>query len=110
MNNYQFKLVKVLGEFVWHEHPDADEVFIVLEGSLDTLFRDGEIILAQGEVFVIPKGVEHKPVAEQEFKLLLLEPKGVVDAGQAGGELLAAKMSRHKAVNQALQPTAKRGG
>ena len=63
MNDYQFKLVKVEGEFVWHDHPDTDEVFIVLDGTLDIEFRDGKVTLETGEMFVVPKGVEHKPVA-----------------------------------------------
>ena len=89
MNDYQFKLVKVLGEFVWHDHPDTDEVFIVIEGSLDIEFRDGKLTLGPGEMFVIPKGVEHKPMAEQECKIMLVDPKGVVNTGDAGGELTA---------------------
>lgn len=89
MNDYQFKLVKVLGEFVWHDHPDTDEVFIVIEGSLDIEFRDGAVTLGPGEMFVVPKGVEHKPVAERECQVMLVEPRGVVNTGDAGGELTA---------------------
>ncbi len=89
MNDYQFKLVKVSGEFVWHAHPETDEVFIVIEGSLDIEFRDGKVTLQSGEMFVIPRGVEHKPVAERECKMMLVEPKGVVNTGDAGGELTA---------------------
>ena len=89
MNDYQFKLVKVLGEFVWHDHPDTDEVFIVIEGSLDIEFRDGKVTLGPGEMYVIPKGVEHRPVAENECKIMLVEPKGVVNTGGTGGELTA---------------------
>lgn len=89
MNDYQFKLVKVEGEFVWHDHPDTDEVFIVIEGVLNIEFRDGAVTLNSGEMFVIPKGVEHKPVANSECKIMIVEPKGVVNTGDAGSELTA---------------------
>ncbi len=89
MNDYQFKLVKASGEFVWHEHHDTDEVFFVIEGSLDIQFRDGKVTLQTGEMFVIPRGVEHKPVAESECKMMIVEPKGVVNTGDAGGALTA---------------------
>ncbi len=89
MNDYQFKLVKVEGEFVWHDHPDTDEVFIVIEGTLDIEFRDNVVSLNSGEMFVIPKGVEHKPVANNECKIMIVEPKGVINTGDAAGELTA---------------------
>jgi mannose-6-phosphate isomerase-like protein (cupin superfamily) len=89
MNDYQFKLVKIQGEFVWHEHSDTDEVFVVLEGSLDIEFRDGKVSLKSGEMFVVPKGVEHKPFAENECSILLVEPKGVINTGDAKNELTA---------------------
>lgn len=89
MNDYQFKLVKVQGDFVWHDHPDTDETFIVLEGTLGIEFRDGSVTLGAGEMIVVPKGVEHKPFAENEVKLLIIEPRGVVNTGDAGGELTA---------------------
>lgn len=89
MNDYQFKLVKVEGEFIWHDHPDTDEVFIVLEGILNIEFRDGLVTLNSGEMFVIPKGMEHKPVANSECKIMIVEPKGVVNTGDAGSELTA---------------------
>lgn len=89
MNDYQFKLAKVQGEFVWHDHPDTDEVFIVIDGTLDIEFRDGKVTLQSGEMFVIPKGVEHKPVAQSECKIVLVEPKGVVNTGEAKSELTA---------------------
>lgn len=89
MNDYQFKLVKVKSEFVWHNHPDTDEVFIVIEGILDIEFRDGKVTLESGEMFVIAKGVEHKPVAKSECKIMLVEPKGVVNTGESGGDLTA---------------------
>lgn len=89
MNDYQFKLAKVQGEFVWHHHADTDEVFIVLEGHLDIEFRDGKVSLAPGEMFVVPKGVEHKPVAAQECKIMLVEPGGVVNTGTTTSKLTA---------------------
>jgi mannose-6-phosphate isomerase-like protein (cupin superfamily) len=90
MNDYQFKLVKVLGEFVWHDHADTDEVFFVIDGELKIEFRDGAVTLRGGEMCVIPRGVEHKPRAEQECKIMLVEPSGVVNTGDVGGELTAA--------------------
>ncbi|MFJ1259589.1 cupin domain-containing protein [Cupriavidus sp. CuC1] len=89
MNDYQFKLVKIEGDFLWHRHVDTDEAFIVLEGTLRIDFRDGQVRLSAGEMFVVPKGVEHKPFAETEVKLLLIEPRGVVNTGEAGGERTA---------------------
>jgi len=89
MNDYQFKLVKLQGEFVWHNHADTDEVFIVLAGKLSIELPDGGVELGPGEMFVVPKGMEHKPVATAECKLLLVEPRGVVNTGDAGGALTA---------------------
>ena len=91
LNDYQFKLVKAEGEFVWHSHQETDEAFIVVEGTLKIEFRDGSVILSAGELFVVPKGVEHRPVARGECKILLLEPRNVVNTGNAGGELTAKK-------------------
>ena len=89
MNDYQFKIVKLQGDFIWHDHKDTDETFIVLEGDLRIDFRDGAVHVATGEMFVVPKGVEHKPYAESEVKLLLIEPRGVLNTGHAGGERTA---------------------
>jgi mannose-6-phosphate isomerase-like protein (cupin superfamily) len=89
MNDYQFKLAKVQGEFVWHSHPDTDEVFIVVDGVLEIEFRDGKVRLQAGEMFVVPKGVEHKPVAEHECRIMLVEPKGTVNTGESSGALTA---------------------
>ena len=89
MNNYQFKIVKIKGDFVWHDHQDTDETFIVLQGSLRIDFRDGCVQLGEGEMYVVPKGVEHKPFAQEEVRILLIEPRGVVNTGDAGGELTA---------------------
>src|SRR5438309_2170833 len=76
MNDYQFKVVKLQGDFIWHDHKDTDETFIVLEGVLRIDFRDGTVRVSAGEMFVVPKGVEHKPYAEPEGKLRLVEPGG----------------------------------
>lgn len=89
MNDYHFKLVKLQGEFVWHSHTDTDEVFIVVQGELTLHFRDGAVRLGAGEMFVVPKGVEHMPVAEHECQVMLVEPAGTVNTGDAGGERTA---------------------
>lgn len=89
MNDYQFKIARLEGEFVWHDHKDTDETFIVLDGCLRIDFRDGSVDLAAGEMFVVPKGVEHKPYAEAEARVMLIEPRGVVNTGELGGERTA---------------------
>ena len=89
MNDYFFKLVKFQGDFVWHSHENTDEVFIVLEGEMAIEFRDGKVDLKSGEMFVVPKGIEHKPFAKDECKIMLVEPAGTVNTGDAGGELTA---------------------
>lgn len=85
MNEYQFKIVKLQGDFVWHHHQDTDEAFIVMEGDLRIDFRDGSVRVSAGEMYVVPKGVEHKPYAENEVKLMLIEPRGVANTGEEGG-------------------------
>ena len=90
MNDYQFKAVKLQGDFIWHDHRDTDETFIVLEGDLRIDFRDGTVLVSAGEMFVVPKGIEHKPYAEREVKLLLIEPRGVLNTGHEGGGRTAA--------------------
>lgn len=89
MNDYQFKVVKLQGEFVWHEHKDTDEVFLVLHGEMEIGFRDRTVTLRAGEMFVVPKGVEHITRAALECHALLVEPRGVVNTGEAGGSLTA---------------------
>ena len=89
LNDYHLKLAKVQGEFVWHDHPETDEVFIVVKGQLEILFRDGDVLLNEGEMFVVPKGVEHKPVAENECHILLIEPAGTVNTGDVKDGLTA---------------------
>jgi mannose-6-phosphate isomerase-like protein (cupin superfamily) len=94
MNDYQFKIVKLQGDFIWHDHKDTDETFIVIDGVLRIDLRDGAVNVSAGEMFVVPKGVEHKPYAEHEVKLLLIEPRGVLNTGHAGGERTAANDMR----------------
>lgn len=89
MNDYQFKLVKIQGEFVWHSHADTDEVFIVLDGEMTLEFRDRHVSLAAGEMYVVPRAVEHRPVAARECCVMLVEPRGVVNTGAAGGAYTA---------------------
>lgn len=89
MNDYQFKLVKIEGDFVWHSHADTDETFIVLAGRLRIDFRDDAVHLGPGEMYVVPRGVEHKPFAEGEVRMLLVEPRGVRNTGDQGGERTA---------------------
>ena len=90
MNDYQFKLVKIQGDFVWHNHVDTDEVFIVIEGEMKIVFENETVELNEGEMYVVPKGVEHKPCAENECKVLLVEPRGVVNTGNTEGDLTAS--------------------
>lgn len=89
MNDYQFKLVKFQGDFVWHQHEDTDEVFLVLKGEMEIEFRDGAVTVCAGEMFVIPRGLEHITRAGNECQALLIEPRGVVNTGDAGGALTA---------------------
>ena len=89
MNDYHFKLVKFKCDFVWHRHDDTDEVFINLEGEMTIEFRDGKIDLKAGEMFVVPKGIEHKPIAANECKIMLVEPAGTINTGDISGVLTA---------------------
>ena len=89
MNDYQFKLAKIEGEFVWHDHKDTDEVFMVLSGHMEIEFRDGRVTLSEGEMYVVKKGVEHKPFAENECEILIIEPRGVVNTGDSESNLKA---------------------
>jgi mannose-6-phosphate isomerase-like protein (cupin superfamily) len=89
MNNYQIKLVKILGEFVWHDHKDTDEVFIVLSGEMNIEFRDGLVQINEGELFVVPRGIQHRPRAEKLCQVMVIEPRGVINTGDAGGTLTA---------------------
>tara|TARA_Y100000996_G_scaffold405288_1_gene380290 strand:+ start:495 stop:863 length:369 start_codon:yes stop_codon:yes gene_type:complete len=89
MNNYQFKLVKVKDDFDWHSHKTTDEVFIVIKGSMRIDFRDETIKLFKGEMIVVPKGVEHKPYADEECEIMIVEPKGVINTGESDSDLTA---------------------
>lgn len=89
MNDYQFKLVKLQGEFVWHDHKDTDEVFLVIQGEMQIGFRDRDVTIRAGEMFVVPRGVEHTTRAARECHALVVEPRGVVNTGEAGGALTA---------------------
>ena len=89
LNDYQFKVVRFKGDFVWHEHADTDEAFLVLEGTLRIDLPDGSVDVSAGELYVVPKGVSHKPCAEGEVSVLLIEPRGVPNTGSAGGERTA---------------------
>jgi mannose-6-phosphate isomerase-like protein (cupin superfamily) len=90
LNEYEIKVVKVQGEFVWHTHDDTDELFLVVDGELTIQFRDGDVVLAPGQLYVVPRGVEHCPRADGEVHAVLIEPAGVVNTGDAGGPLTAA--------------------
>lgn len=81
INDYQVKVVKLLGDFVWHRHADTDELFLCLSGELEIELRDGSVHLGAGELFVVPKGVEHRPRAHAECEVVLIEPTGVVNTG-----------------------------
>ncbi len=89
LNDYEIKLVKVRGEFVWHSHEDTDEMFLVVHGELIIQMRDGEVTVGPGQVFVVPRGVEHCPIAGSEVHAVLIEPAGVINTGDAGGALTA---------------------
>lgn len=89
MNDYHFKVAKIQGEFIWHDHPETDEVFIVLKGQLELQLREASVLLHEGEMFVVPKGVEHKPVARDECHILLVEPAGTINTGNVFDEKTA---------------------
>jgi mannose-6-phosphate isomerase-like protein (cupin superfamily) len=89
LNDYEVKLVKLMGDFVWHRHEETDELFLVIDGQLTIQLRDRDVLLGPGQLFVVPRGVEHCPRADQEVKALLLEPAGTVNTGGAGGDLTA---------------------
>ena len=91
LNDYKVMVVKAKGDFVWHSHPDTDDFFLVLEGRLTIQLRDRDVELGPGELFVVPRGVEHCPRADEEAHVLLIEPKGTPNTGDAGGELTAAE-------------------
>ncbi|HWD69464.1 MAG TPA: cupin domain-containing protein [Solirubrobacteraceae bacterium] len=87
LNDYKLLVVKVQGPFVWHKHDDTDDFFLVIAGRLTIQLRDGNVELGPGELFVVPRGVEHRPTADEETLVLLIEPRDTVNTGDAGGEL-----------------------
>jgi mannose-6-phosphate isomerase-like protein (cupin superfamily) len=89
MNNYQFKLVKIKDHFIWHSHEDTDEVFIVLEGTMYIEFNTEIVKLSEGELLVVPKGTQHRPFAHEEAKIMLVEPRGVINTGDTDSDLTA---------------------
>ena len=89
MNDYKLQIVKVKGPFVWHKHDETDDFFLVIRGRLTIHLRDRDITLAPGEIFVVPRGVEHCPDADEETEVLLIEPDGTVNTGDAGGDMTA---------------------
>jgi mannose-6-phosphate isomerase-like protein (cupin superfamily) len=91
MNNYDFKIVKFKGDFIWHSHPETDETFIIMEGTLVMSFRDRKVEVRAGEMIVIPKGVEHKPSSENGYKAILIEPEGVSNTGDVQSEITINK-------------------
>ncbi len=91
MNDYEIKIVKFKGEFVWHSHPDTDETFIILEGKMMMHFRGKLVELNSGEMIVIPKGVEHKPTSREGYKAILIEPEGVLNTGDVKSEMTINK-------------------
>ena len=89
LNDYEIKLAKLKGEFVWHTHDETDELFLVIEGSLTIQLRAGDVSLRAGQLYVVPRGVEHCPIADGDVSVMLIEPAGVVNTGSAGGDLTA---------------------
>ncbi len=94
LNDHQVKLVKVQGEFVWHHHADVDELFLVVKGRLRMGLRTGDVDLAEGELFIVPKGVEHKPSAQEECWIVLIEPAGTLNTGNVVGEKTVEALER----------------
>ena len=92
MNDYEFKIVKFKGDFVWHSHPETDETFIVVDGTLVMNFRDQKVAVRAGEMIILPKGVEHKPSSEDGYKALLIEPEGVANTGNVQNEITIAQV------------------
>ena len=91
LNDFKLMVVKARGEFVWHSHPDTDDFFLVVDGRLTIQLRDRDVELGPGELFVVPRGVEHCPRADEEAHVLLIEPRGTPNTGDAGGPLTAAE-------------------
>lgn len=95
VNDYEVKVAKLKGEFVWHAHAETDELFLVVSGRLRIRLRDADVVLEPGELFVVPRGVEHCPVADEETAILLVEPAGTINTGDAGGPMTKAAEALH---------------
>ena len=91
MNDYEFKIAKIEGEFIWHSHKETDETFIVIKGEIEIEFRDGIVKVKEGEIFIVPAGIEHKPMSKKESQIMLIEPKGVINTGNIDSNNLTAK-------------------
>ncbi|MDB0042770.1 cupin domain-containing protein [Flavobacteriaceae bacterium] len=91
MNDYELKIAKIEGEFIWHSHKETDETFIVIKGEIEIEFRDGIVKVKEGEIFVVPAGVEHKPMSYKESQIMLIEPKGVINTGDIDSNNLTAE-------------------
>lgn len=87
LNDYDVKIVKVQGDFTWHSHADTDELFLVIDGELTLQMRDGDVHIRPGELYVVPRVIEHCPRSDVETAMLLIEPRGVVNTGDAGGAM-----------------------
>jgi mannose-6-phosphate isomerase-like protein (cupin superfamily) len=94
LNGQHVKLVKLKGEFVWHHHDEEDELFMVLKGTMTIQLRDGDVILEEGEFFVVPKGIEHRPFAAEEAHVLLLEPASTLNTGNVRGDMTVVSPER----------------
>lgn len=94
LNGQHVKLVKFLGEFVWHHHDDEDEMFLVVDGRFKMEFRDREVWLEEGEFIVVPRGIEHRPVAEREVSVMLFEPASTLNTGNVTDEMTVAELDR----------------
>ena len=94
LNDHQVKVVKLLGEFVWHHHENEDELFLVVKGRMRMGLRDGDVELSEGELFIVPKGVEHKPSADEECWIVLIEPGSTLNTGNVIGEKTVAELER----------------
>ena len=94
LNDHEIKIVKLQGDFVWHHHEEADELFLIVKGRMRMGLRTGDVDLSEGEIFIVPKGVEHKPSADEECWIVLIEPRGTLNTGNVVGEKTVAAPER----------------
>jgi mannose-6-phosphate isomerase-like protein (cupin superfamily) len=94
LNDSHVKIAKLKGDFVWHKHDNEDELFLIIKGTLLIQFRDQDITLTEGEFIIIPKGIEHKPFAEEEVHIILIEPKSTLNTGDVAGDLTKQELER----------------